>query len=153
MVGDEAADWAKARAAGDNKGDDKTRSDAFLCAETATTLGPGNEFGVPADRYYVNTAFDVDTGRRAAVWVSGYQQGYVERVFRAYELATGKVRREHRFDWAPEGGKREGWLRKTVRTFDTATGKQNSKEVLRFGTVTDEAGGKRSGWLKVEAEP
>ena len=71
-------------------------SGKMMIAETAVPLESGNEFGLPADTYYVCTGYDPETGQRLAAWVSRYQQqGQVDLVHREYDAKTGRVRSRH----------------------------------------------------------
>src|SRR5262249_12646863 len=55
---------------------DMPRCGHILVAETGQRLEPQNEYGLPAGTYYVNTAYDPETGQRAAAWVSVHQDSY-----------------------------------------------------------------------------
>jgi hypothetical protein len=133
---------------------DRTATDTFLVAETGTALGKDNEYGLPAGKYYVSTAYDVDTGKRAAARVALLQDSDVECVFRAYDLKSGKVRREHRYDWLETGGKAVGaktdsWLRRVERTFDVTTGRVTREEAFRHAQVEVAPGVQESRWVRV----
>lgn len=108
----------------------------LLIAESKSKLDAGNEYGLAAGPYHVNTGFDPETGKRYAAWVSLPQVSSVELLHREYDPESGKPRREDRFDWPQTGGKAAGaktenWYRKVSRLFDPATGKVTKEEVFR----------------------
>ena len=108
----------------------------LLVALTSTELPKDNEYGLPAGRYYVNTGYDPESGKRYAAWVSLAQTSSVELVHREYVPDSGKVKREDRFEFPKTGGKAvgaktEAWYKKTSRVFDIATGKVTTEEVFR----------------------
>jgi hypothetical protein len=122
----------------------------ILVAPTKTRLEDGNEFGLAAGTYHVNTGFDPETGMRYAAWVSLPQTSQVDLLHREYDPATGKAKREDRFDSLRSGGKAVGakteeWYRKISRTFDPATGKVTQEEVFRY----DQAAEPDRRWVKV----
>ena len=117
--------------------EDCPRITGVLRAETARRLEEGNEYGLPAGKYYVAYCFDADTGRRVSAQVSKFQQGRAEPRLVLYDLKTGNVRMERAFQWMPTGGiaagaKKESWLRKIVRRYDPKTGKKVGEEVFRY---------------------
>lgn len=126
------------------------RCGKFLLAETAQALAKDNEFALPAGTYLVATAYEPETGRRLAAWVSRHHAGRVDVVHRDYEAKTGKLRCDVRFDWPTKGGRAVGaaeekWWRKVVRTFDPATGRLRSEEVFRYDPARE---GER--WVKTK---
>lgn len=58
----------------------------LLRAETATELGDGNPYGLPAGRYHVATTYDAATGDVARIEVSDPGPRLVERAVRAFDL-------------------------------------------------------------------
>src|SRR5262249_35450190 len=122
----------------------------FLVAETGQRLEAKNEYGMPAATYYVNTAYDPETGQRVAVWVSAHQDPYDDLVHRDYQPKTGKLRREDRFEWLAKGGRAAGasgerWWRKTARKFDLKTGQVTREEIFRYDQTR-----KSDRWVKVK---
>jgi len=123
----------------------------LLVAETGQRLEAKNEYGLPAATYYVNTAYDPETGQRVAVWVSVHQGAYVDLVHRDYQPKTGKLRREDRFEWLAKGGRAAGaleerWWKKMARTFDLKTGQVTREKIFRY----DQTRGSDR-WVKVKA--
>ena len=117
---------------------EKTPSDWFLFAETVTELAKGNSYQLPADQHRLTYAMDAESGKTVAIWVSRIDLGPTSTpsVIQFFDVKTGKIQREERFDSLASGGlvagaKTENWLRKTVRTPDPATGQLNVAEILR----------------------
>lgn len=118
------------------KPEDRPKITGLLRAETGRRLEDGNEYGLPAGKYYVAYCFDADTGRRITVAISKLQGPQVELLLRVYDLKTGKVRWERTSEWMLTGGlavgaKKESWLRQIVRTYDLKTGRKAGEEVFR----------------------
>lgn len=68
------------------------KSGVLLIAETLTTLPKGNEFGLPADKVYVQTIYDPDTGKRLSTHVCSSRLGRPTLQERKYDFKTGKIR-------------------------------------------------------------
>jgi hypothetical protein len=107
-----------------------------LFAETHTELAKGNEFDLPPGAYYLNRAYDPETGKLHALTVRLPQGPSAVLVERDYDPATGKPTRENRYTFLETGGKAAGakaesWYRKVRRTFDAA-GKVAKEETFRY---------------------
>jgi hypothetical protein len=121
----------------------------ILIAETGRKVEKDNEFGINAGKYWINTGFDPETGKRLASWVRLPQVSHVAVVDRRYNPKTGKPQFEQRYDFPQAGGKavgapKEEWYRKIERTFG-AEGKVTKEEVFRYDQAAE--AGKR--WVKV----
>lgn len=120
---------------------DRTKTNWYLCVETLTTLEASNPYQLPAGKHKAVYVLDSDTGRTASVRVSDANKSDPS-VVHFYDLATGKLRREERFDFLKTGGRAAGadtedWLRQVVRTYDPASGKMKGEEVLRHASTPD----------------
>jgi hypothetical protein len=122
---------------------DKNPSGRFLFAETTYKLEPGNPFGLPPEPRRLTYTLDADTGKTAAIWVSGRMDlgpTSTPSVVQYYDLKTGKRRCEVRLDLMEKGGLAAGnheerWLRKLVRTY-AADGQTTTKEELLRWTAS-----------------
>ncbi|HEY8153409.1 MAG TPA: hypothetical protein VII72_04705 [Myxococcota bacterium] len=124
-----------------------------LAAETSTSLAGANEFGLPPGTYYARHLFDGRSGAPVAMWISEFQPGEVERLFRVFQVASQKVVLERRQLWFPKGGlaigsDREGWLRRVVRVLDTSRGEW-SERTYRHGSVSCGENCLRSAWIEI----
>jgi hypothetical protein len=126
---------------------DRNRSGWYLFAETSDKLEPSNPYGLKPEHHRLTFAFDADTGKTAAIWVSRMDLGPTSTpsVVQYYNLETGKRRREERLDLLDKGGlaagnREERWLRKLVRTYD-ADGKRALKEETFRWAGTPEGNG------------
>jgi hypothetical protein len=120
---------------------DRTKTDWYLCVETLTTLEASNPYQLPAGKHKAVYVLDSDTGRTASVRFCDANKSDPS-VIHFYDLATGKLRREERFDFLKTGGRAAGadtedWLRQVVRTYDPASGKLKGEEVLRHASTPD----------------
>ena len=125
-----------------------TRSGKYLTAETSVRLEKGNEFDLEPGEYWISTGLDPETGKKFAVWVRLPQESNVQLVNRAYDMESGKMTLELRFDFLTTGGKAAGaktedWYRKIERAFD-ATGKVTKEETFRYDQTADPR------WVKVK---
>jgi len=76
-------------------------------------------------------ALNADNGKTAAIWVTPLPR-LDPSVARYFDLQTGKIRREVRYDFLEKGGlaagaKEESWLRQVVRNYDANTGNLKSE--------------------------
>lgn len=126
---------------------DENRSGRFLLAETAADLEKANRYALPAGKHRLTYALDADSGKTAAVWVSRPDVGATSSpsVVRYFDLKTGGLRREERYDLLETGGlaagaKQERWLRKLVRTYAPGADTPETEEVFGW-TGSPEGGG------------
>jgi len=69
----------------------------ILVAETATRLGPKNEFGLSPQDVCILTGYDPETGARLTAKVMRQEAGYVfTLLYREYDPKTGEVEKETR---------------------------------------------------------
>lgn len=125
------------------------RSGKILYAQSAVELKAGNEFRLPAKKYYVTTGYDPETGRRAATWVFRYQTGLTSELHVDYDPKSGRPIIRARWDSPKTGGLQVGattksWWRKTVTRFDAKTGRETGRDIFRYD--------KKRGWVKVRSE-
>ncbi len=117
--------------------DRDNRSGMYLFAETVTRLEDGNAFQVRAGKHKLKYSLNADTGKTAGIWVSRFESTWPSdpAVIQYFDLQTGKVRREERYDFLEKGGlavgsKAEQWLRKIERNYDASTGKLQAEAVF-----------------------
>ena len=68
-----------------------------LVAETAIRLGEKNEFGLPPQDVFIQTAYDPETGARLTAKVMRHEGGYVFTLLsRDYDPKTGAIEKETR---------------------------------------------------------
>lgn len=118
------------------------RSGWYLFAETTHFLEKGNEYQLEPGPHRVTHAFDADSGKTVAVWVTIMRLSptATPALIRYFDPASDKVRREERREFLASGGKEagsdaEGWLRNIVRVYDVSTGALKSEEVFRHATL------------------
>jgi hypothetical protein len=117
--------------------------------ETSKTLESENEFGVPADKYYILAALDPETGQRVVNIVALQTNPGSPVLYRELDSKTDKPEREERYELLNSGGLKAGatterWYRKLVRFYDRATGKVVKEEVFRYDEKVPD-----SHWTKV----
>lgn len=118
---------------------ERTKSNWYLFAETLTELNKDNPYQRPAGKYRIVYILEAETGKTVSVRVSRPDSADAN-VVHFYEINTGKIRREERYDYMETGGKamgadKEGWLRKLTRQYDLATGKLLLEETFRHAST------------------
>lgn len=119
----------------------QNRSGWYLMAETVSLLEEMNSYQLPAKKHRLTYALDADSGKTAAIWISRLDLAPTSTpsVTQYFDLNTGKVQREERFNLLEKGGlavgaREERWLRKLVRTYDPNTGELKDEKVYHFTT-------------------
>lgn len=128
----------------------------FVQVATVGDLPAGNEFELPAGKYRLMVAFELQSGKKVAMWVAKNQEVWLMHAYRQYDLDTGKPTISMQFDLLDAGGinaggDTENWYRRIVKRFDG--GQLRSEQVFRHphiktGTERIYSG---SGWLPVAA--
>jgi hypothetical protein len=119
----------------------------ILLTETNTNLVKGNEFGLPAGQYYINSGLDPETGKKHVTWIREGKQVGSAIMNLAYDPDSLNPIREQRFEIGKTGGKAVGartdvWWGKTERTFD-----ENGKVTMEYVYWHDES---ENRWVKVK---
>lgn len=114
----------------------KLRLGKMLISESAQTLDDKNEYELPAGKYVVSTAHDLETGKRLAAWVSPFGSMPENISCRDYDPATGKLRGAEDYRWKQAGGKVIGaavdhYWQKTLKLIDRKTGQTIAQQVYR----------------------
>jgi hypothetical protein len=127
----------------------------FVQVSTIGELPAGNEFDLPAGPCRIMCAFELRTGKKAAVWVARNQEVWLMQAFRQYDLDSGAPTIVMDFDLLTSGGiaagaDAENWYRRTVKRFHN--GQLQSEEVFRHESI--KTGTERiysgSGWLPLK---
>ncbi len=106
----------------------------FVEVTTIEELTTDNQFDLPAGKYRVRHAYELDSGKNAAIWVAKNQEIWLMQAFHQYDLKTGQPQIVMDFDLLSSGGiaagsDTEAWYRRIVKKFED--GEQVSTEVFR----------------------